>query len=415
MLSNQTNFIDRSPVRGQNLEMMLSGLRASAPLSRAALAEQTGLTRATVSSLVGDLLEARLVREIGLSLGSVGRPGVLLELNPEGGSAIGAAVGADYVSSLLTDFTGGVVWQRRDYVFPDTPASVVLELALDLVAEAARQARSEVLGLALGVPGLVDASSGRLIFSPSLGWRGVPLRDIFEAAVDFPVLVDNEANLAAFGEAFFGAGQGASSVLYVSAGVGLGSGIVLNGEVLRGHAGLAGEAGHMKVEPGGLLCSCGSRGCWETLASQGALFRRVRVVDSTGHQSALGGLSSYHLTVERVLEAARTGDGLALAAMRETAWNLGLGIANLVNVFNPERVVVGGALALAADFIMPVIVQAVAEQALPWIAEATHVLIAAHGRDSAVRGGAGTVLREALENPSVLVARRAPVGRGARL
>lgn len=396
---------DYSLMREMNLTLILECLHQDAPLSRAQLARMTGLNKATVSSLVRELSEARFVHESGVEEGDKGRPATNLELNPNAGCLIGAEIGVDSISVLLADFSIRPLWQHREQTAPTQSQAAILGRTLDILREAdaqARQAGAPVLGLGLGVPGLMDVSSGTLLFAPNLHWEGVPLRQRLEAEFSFPIYVDNDANMAALGESYFGAARGADFVLYVAAGVGLGSGIVLNHRVLSGASGLAGEVGHMTLNPDGPRCNCGSYGCWETYGSQWALFRRIREAVAAGQASSLAELvrgDEAALTVPQVVEAARAGDTVAQKALEETGASLGLGLANLINALNPRRVVVGGTLSLAHEFILPAIRQVVERRALRWSHEAAEIVIAAYQQEACVIGGVATVYHHILAQP----------------
>lgn len=395
---------DQSLVRHLNLSAILHHLRERAPLSRAALADITGLNKTTVSSLVDELIRSQFVREIGLgSSGAAGRRAVLLALNPAAGCVVSGEIGVDFVSVIAADFSGGIVWRRQDAIDPAMGQQAIVERAIVLLQQAASQglaACGPLLGIAVGVPGLVDQATGTLLFAPNLGWRDVPLRSIVQRAFDAPVFVDNEANLAALGEHYFGAAHGHAEVLYVSAGVGLGGGVVHGGRLCRGATGLAGELGHMTVDPGGLLCNCGNRGCWETLVSQQALFRHVRQAIAAGHPSRLAfsptGDDS-RLTVPLLVEAARDGDAVALEAFSAVGHSLGIGIASLVNALNPELVVFGGILSLAWDWLHPAVTEELDGRALPWNRHSTQVVLARHGFDACVMGGLALVLEDILD------------------
>jgi len=395
---------DHALMREMNLALLLECLRREAPLARADLALITGLTKAAVSSLARELLDARYVRELGPDLGNKGRPSVPLMLNPDVGYMIGAEIGVDFISVILTDFAARVVWRHHEFIHSRNQAAV-LDRTLAIVAEAWAHTRAQgqsILGLGLGLPGLVDVSTGTLLFSPNLGWTEVPLRRLLESKFPFPIYIDNEANLAALGESYFGAARGCDFVLHVSCGVGVGAGIVLNRQLLAGAAGLAGEVGHMTIDPHGPRCNCGNTGCWETFVSQWAVFRRIqaaviagrptRLLESTGHDLE-------QLTIPLVVDAARRGDLVARAALEETGAYLGLGLANLINALNPERVVFGGSLSLAHEFVLPVMREVVHNRALRWSQEATEIVIAANGGDSCVMGGIATVYYRVLTGP----------------
>jgi glucokinase-like ROK family protein len=396
---------DQALIRQINLSAILQQLRDSAPISRASLAQITGLNKTTVSSLVSELIENQFVREAGLESGAVGRRAMLLRLNPAAGCIVSGEIGVDFISAIAADFAAKVVWRDQTRIDPAMGQDAIAEQSAALLQRAVEQGLSSsrvLLGVAVGVPGLVDQATGVLLFAPNLGWRDVPVRTILQQKFDAPVFVDNEANLAALGERYFGAAQGYQEVLYISAGVGLGGGVVHDGQVCRGVIGMAGELGHMTMDPDGEQCSCGNRGCWETLVSQQALFRRVRRAIDAGRVSQLtqavnGDLD--RLTVPLVADAARDGDEVAREALDAVGHSLGIGIASLVNALNPELVVFGGILSLAWQFLQPGVTEEMQRRALRWNREATQVVLAQHGFDACVMGGLALVLQDILREP----------------
>lgn len=400
---------DQALVREINLSLILHQLRAHAPVSRASLAEITGLNKTTVSSLVQELIAKQFVHEVGYDSRGVGRPAVLLELNPEAGCMIAGEIGVDFVNVIRTDFAAEVEWRRQLQTDPAMSQHEILDLTLALLHEAvdagAGGCRS-VLGLAVGVPGLVDQATGDLLFAPNLEWRDVPLQRLLEDEFPgVPIFVDNEANLAALGEHYFGVAQGYDDVLYISVGVGLGGGMVRGGQLFRGKAGYAGEFGHMTVDPHGRLCKCGSRGCWETLVSQSALFRTIRLAAEAGEHTLLTGMTGNDLsqqTVPLVVEAARQGDAVALRTLEKIGHDLGLGIASLVNALDPELVVFGGILSLAADFLLPAVEEELRARAISYEKSRTEVVVSGHGSDACVMGGIAAVLQTILARPQAV-------------
>jgi glucokinase-like ROK family protein len=396
---------DHTLIRQINLSAILSHLRENAPISRAALAEITGLNKTTVSSLVSELIENQFVREVGLESGGVGRKAMLLKLDPAAGCIVSGEIGVDFISVIAADFASEIVWRHQTRIDPTMGQEAIAERAVALLQQGVTGglcACSTLLGVALGLPGLVDQPTGTLLFAPNLGWRDVPVRSILEQTFDAPVFVDNEANLAALGEHYFGAAQGYEEVLYISAGVGLGGGVVHDGQLCRGVTGVAGELGHMTMDPCGELCNCGNRGCWETLVSQRALFRQVRQAMDAGQTSQLseavnGDFS--RLTVPLVADAARAGDAVAREAFEALGHSLGIGVASLVNALNPELVVFGGILSLAWEFLLPAVQEEMQQRALRWNREATQVVLARHGFDACVMGGLALVLQDILREP----------------
>jgi glucokinase-like ROK family protein len=261
------------------------------------------------------------------------------------------------------------------------------------------------LGIGLGVPGLVDIRQGKLVFAPNLGWSNVPLRLMWSQRFNLPVFVENEANAAALGEYYFGAARNVSSFIYLSAGIGLGGGVLIDSKLFRGSSGYAGEVGHMTIDPEGELCGCGKRGCWETKVGPRAVLRRVRKVLTDGNRSMISDLAGGNLdsiTIDMVVQAARLGDDVAKEALQDVGKYLGIGIVNLVNIFNPDLIVLGGALSLANEFLLPVIEGTVCESALRPPCENMRFVASAHGADACVMGAVALVLDDILREPLVL-------------
>lgn len=396
---------DQALIREINLSIILNALRDRSPLSRAALAVATGLNKTTVSSLVQQLLDAQLITETGVGKNLTGRPGILLELNASAGAMIGVEIGVDYISVILTDFAAHIIWRHQERTDRRDSQQTILHHAFAAIEAAMQQAERlplTVLGIAMGVPGLIDAQSGALLLAPNLGWENVPLRQMLQARFDVPVMVDNEGTMAAFGESYFGIARGSRNVLYVSAGVGIGGGLVLDGRIYPGSAGFAGEVGHMTLELDGALCNCGNRGCWETLASQSAVFQRVHEAIASGATSSLARFQNgkrESLTIPLVVRASESGDAVARQALWETGEYVGVGLANLINALNPEMVVFGGILSLAKEFLMPVIQETVRARALRWSGRSAQVVVAAYGSDACVMGAVAMIYDQILRQP----------------
>lgn len=399
---------DQTLVREMNLAIILRYLQESAPLSRAQLAGLTGLNKTTVSSLVEELLDRGLIREAGMDTSGAGRPATLLNLDPQAGYIIGIELGVGFISIFLTDFVGHVVWRHLQETAPSAPQDVLLDQAFHLIDEARATAQAHgvrLLGLGLTLPGMVDVENGVLIFSPNLQWRDVPLRQIVRQRVgDVPVFVDNDANASALGEHLFGVARRSQNFVFVVAGVGLGGGLFLNGDLYRGSGGLAGEVGHTSFTVDrSRPCRCGNRGCWETFGNQYSLIERVRARLEVGRDSLIPQLmaaQSVPLTLSIIAQAADAGDAEALEALSETGEAIGLGIANLINIFNPEIVVVGGAMSTAGRHLLPSIQQVIQERALAETCARAQVLLSAFGPDASVMGAVALVVKEMLSKPS---------------
>jgi glucokinase-like ROK family protein len=399
---------DQALVREINLSIILNCLRETSPLSRAQLAKITGLNKTTVSSLVRELIARQFVREIGFDSSGSGRPAVLLELNPNAGCIIGMEIGVDFILAILTDFKAQILWRHREGTDQTEGQETILAKAFDIVGQAlgvGESTHSPVLGIGVGIPGLVDVSSGTLLFAPNLRWHDVPLRKIFSQEFDVPVFVDNDANVAALGERYFGAAQGSKDFVYLSAGVGLGGGIVLDGQLYRGIGGYAGEIGHMTIMSDGERCNCGNQGCWETLVSQTAVVNRVRKAMETGNASRISQLVKGQLkwiSIPIIVEAAEEGDEIARQALEDTGVYLGIGIANLINAFNPDLIIFGGVMSLASDYLLPVVEKTIEERSLAWPRKMVRVMASSYGPDACVMGGVALVLHDILRRPALI-------------
>jgi len=396
---------DQVLVRKLNTSLILERLRTRGPISRAGLSAATGLNRSTVSSVISGLLEDSLVREIGLQPSEGGRPGMLLELNPDSGCAVGVEIGVDFISVVLTDFVAQVLVRQRVSSDPQDSQATIIERAEGMVQEALDIGQSrglKRLGIGLGVPGIVDIGEGALVFAPNFGWRDIPFGEMWGRRFDVPVYVENEANAAALGEYYFGVARHVQNLIYLSASFGLGGGILIKGRLFRGSGGYAGEVGHMIIEPGGQQCGCGKRGCWETVVGPRAIVRKVKQALESNKESLVYNLVEgdvSRIDSDVVVRAAERGDTLARRVLEEIGIQLGIGIANLVNTLNPEMVVLGGTLSLASPFLLPAIDKMVHEHALARPGEIVQVAVSAHGADACVMGAVALVLDEILREP----------------
>ena len=397
---------DQESLRQINLSTVLTHLRQNAPISRAALAEITGLNRATITRLVRELIEHGFVRETGFQSVRAGRPSILLQLDPEAGCIIGAEIEVKFGSVILTDLAAHVLWREEvDFGDNDEPEAVLSSIS-QLIRKACSKAAEKnrhVLGLGISLPGLVDVSSGVLLFAPNMRWSDVPVKQWLKNEFDFPIYVDNKANMAALAESYFGSARDSEYVLYINITAGVGAGIVLNQRIMPGVSGLAGEVGHMAINPDGPECNCGSQGCWETYVSALAVFRRVRECILNGEESQLAEVvrdGFERITMPLMVEAARQGDRVALDAFEETGYYLGVGLANLINTFNPQKVVLGGYVTQAYEFLLPVIQKTVQERALRWPREAADIVVATYLNDASLMGAVATVYGQILSNPN---------------
>jgi glucokinase-like ROK family protein len=389
-------------LRKQNLAGVLQRIYEDAPISRIELSRRTGLNKATISSLVNDLVENRYIWETGEGTDRrAGRREVMLELNPRGGCMVSAEIGVGFISVLCTDFTARIIWRSMETIESSDPKAVI-DLTLKLMNEARREGGAKcdrLLGSAVGLPGLIDQKSGKLLIAPNLGWRDVEVLESLKESFDVPIFIDNEATFAALGERYFGVARGHNNVLYISAGVGIGGGLIIDGRIYGGSGGFASEFGHMTMDPGGIKCGCGNTGCWETQASQAALFRYIHEEIADGKVSAVSKKHLKKLSIEAVVGAAEQGDAVALAALRKTANYLATGIDSLVKAFDPEIVVFGGILSLAGKFLFPTFDEVLGQDSMLESRLPPRVMLAEFGSDAAAMGGIARIFQSILAMP----------------
>ena len=386
---------DQTTVRRANLRVVLRHVATQGPCSRARIATGTGLTRGTVSSLVTELIDLRLLRETGVGAsGRPGRPSQTLSL--EGVfAAVGLEVNVDYVAAVVEDLTGTVHFERR--VYGDNRGSDPEEV-LDRVAEIAVEALAHIeehelvsAGLALALPGLVERSTGTLLTAPNLGWREIAASSGLSSRLGgIPVRVENEGNLAAVAEHMYGSAKGFADFVCVSGEVGVGAGIYVDGELYRGSRGFGGEVGHVVVDREGLWCACGGRGCAETIVGQEAIARRAGIRLSAARARSL---------TEKLVKRAEQGDQAVLESLDEAGAVLGLALASTVNVMDLEAVVLAGSLAPLGPWLMRGVKEALQQRVLAASWSECHVRVSEFGEGAAVRGAAAVTLAAILDAP----------------
>lgn len=358
-------------------------------MSRADLTRLTKLNRSTVGALTTELAQAGLVRERSPVGRGVGRPSIVVEPNSEGVFALAFDLRVERTVAAVVGL-GGVVlgrWEVRHGRRETTPTEVLREVEL-LASEHLVEAPDGALCLGVGVavPGVVRHADGFVRFAPNMGWIDVPVALLLGEllSTSLPIIVGNDADLGAISEHVRGAAAGSSNVIFLSGEVGVGGGIILGGRPMMGAGGYGGEVGHMVVNPSGRSCRCGRRGCWETEIGEDAVLK------------ALGG--THHDDVDTLLASlASRGAGDAPDLRRVARW-LGIGLANLVNIFNPEVVVFGGLLRK----ILPLVQEHLGEQfdtALVAPREQVRLALPALGRDSALLGAAESIFAQLLDDP----------------
>src|SRR5215218_4674495 len=377
-------------LRRLNRRRVINALRQHGMISRAEIARTTGLSRSTVSSLVSELQADGLVverEETGAAHGEQGgRPPILLSFDASAGAALGIDFGHSHVRVAVSDLSSTIIAERAEPLDTDHAAQEGLDVAVDLIDEVLAEAgveRSRVIGAGLGLPGPVDQADGVIGSSAILpGWVGVAAAEEMRGRLDLPVVVDNDANLGALAELTHGAGRGAGDMIYLKVSSGIGAGLILGGRLYRGWSGMAGELGHVLIDPEGAVCRCGNRGCLETAASTGALLDMLR-------------RSHGELTVAEMLRLAGDGDLGCRRVIADAGRVIGSAVAVVLNLLNPQRLVVGGDLAEAGDLLLDGVRSSVRLAALPAAADAAAVVAGVLGERAQVLGALALAVGEA--------------------
>lgn len=382
-------------VRRANLSAIVRELHESGPLSRSDLVARTGLTRSAIRGLIGELVVGGLAMEGPAALdGTPGRPSPVVRAEPHGAVVLAMEIAVDSLAAATVGLGGRVF----DLVRVDLPRgrSSVDDIAT-VLAELAGTVRDRlptdetIVGVGVAVVGVVRRSDGMVSLAPNLGWRDEPLGERLTLAldVDVPITLANEADLAALAEHRRGVARGIDDLILIWGSVGVGGGIVVDGQALTGSAGYSGEIGHIPVNPDGLPCRCGSTGCLETEVGSTAILRRAGRSPEGGHEA-----------VDDVLAAAQLGEPAALQAFAETGRWLGIGLAGVINVLNPSLVLLGGHLMASYPFVRPTLEAELDRRVLRAARGLVRVMPSSLGVDAPLRGAAELAFEPLLSDPA---------------
>jgi N-acetylglucosamine repressor len=380
----------RSLLRDFNVSLLIELVRRAGSISRAELARQSQLSAPTVSAIVDSLMQRGIVVETTTAPSSGGRPPVLLSVDPKAGYVVGIKLRGDGVTTVVCDLDAQIVSSNERYV----PLVGDPMAALDAIEEETRRAlrdaavpASKVLGVGVGMSGVIDSTAGVCRFSHLLQWHDVELAAPLRRRMGLPVWVENDVNTLAVAEKWAGDAHTASNFVTLSVGRGIGLGIVVDRSLYRGSHGAGGEFGHMIVEPGGPRCECGRFGCLEAMVGEGALRRRIS--ERKGHD----------VSREELLMLVEMGDSAALDIVDSAGRKLGLAVANMVTLLNPELLIIcGEGTALGSAFIDP-IVSSVREQTFADLGRQLEIKVQSWGDEAWAVGAATLVLRESFNLP----------------
>lgn len=368
-------------VKSHNRQAILLQL-LHAPLSRVELAHTLGLSQMTVTNIVKELLADGWIIPTDKNTfhhSGRGRPRTRLAVNRSAIIAIGVHIGIGSYRVALVDLIGTPIAAKSATFDPKKDAVAVLtDVVNSIECLLAEHAPTQILGIGFGASGLVAVDTGINQYAPSLGWHDVPVAAILQEQTKLPVVVENNVRAMALAEAYFGQGREVGSLAFIFGRIGIGAGLVINGDIMRGTQAGAGEIGHTTILPeGGVLCRCGQHGCLETLVTQPAI---IDIDDAPIDQ------------FEQLLQLARAGDRIICAQLEQIAYYLSIALSNLINTINPERIILGGMYAQGADIFLPLLRERVANRAFGRLGEHIQIKPSTFGLDAGIIGAASIAL-----------------------
>jgi predicted NBD/HSP70 family sugar kinase len=380
----------RTP-RTLNSQVVLNLLRAHQPVSRAELARKLGMQRAALGRIVGALIDKGLVREGAAGQSERGRKPTLLHLDSRGRCCVAVDVRVTRTFLVLTDLVGKDLSPVKGVATAREPQEFVASLGREVKQLLARHPEAgRCHGVGVAFPGMLDRTASTVVQAPALGWHDVALKALLSAAVGVPVVLENAAKACALAQIWDIRGEAPpGDFVFVSVSDGVGVGLVLGGDVLRGRHNVAGEFGHLPLDIEGPPCACGARGCWEAYVSNLATLARYTGQQLQPGKPLRGALAE--LTVGEVIGRARAGDAVARSALQATGRYLGLGLASIVNTLDPARIFIGGEISAAWDLIEDAVRRGLAERALRAAGADTQIVLVAADENPRLRGAAALV------------------------
>ncbi|NMB91138.1 MAG: ROK family protein [Chloroflexi bacterium] len=357
-------------IKESNKRKIIRTLWENSPVSRTGLAYLTGLNKATITNLMAEIVAEGMVTNVGQQKSSAGRSPNLIMFNENYGICAGVLIRPHIIVASISNVFAKILWQK-DFLYSekDDPIDVLQEVASMLRegVAACSEISTRLLGIGIGTASLLRQSDDMMYAVHSTTkWYNVPIGDFFRQNFKVPIWVDTVSNNAIVGEKYFGAARNISNAVFLSIGNGIGGGLLINGHLYRGVSGFAGDIGHFVVDPNGPQCRCGKRGCWEVMASALALS---------------GGTS-----LDTAVREAESGNVAYITALNNIGQNIGRGIANLVRVLNPQKIILGGDIIVAGKWVMNPCRTELQTKLWPFVWESTQVEFAGLGKDSAILG-----------------------------
>ncbi|MFA9556605.1 ROK family transcriptional regulator [Evansella sp. AB-rgal1] len=387
-------------MKSMNRSLILNTIRTNGAISRADIAKITKLTPPTVTNIVNELLKENLVVESKTGISSGGRKPILLSINSSSRYIIGLDVGVKKIRYALSDLNANLLVSKVKRMPPQLTVESFLQVLVQVIQDSIdgmEENKDKLLGIGIAMHGIVDSETGTSLFAPSLKLEGIKVKEHLEQLFEIPVRMENDAKALALGEQWFGNGQGIRDLICINVGEGIGAGLIVNNRIFHGSNSIAGEIGHTMIDMNGPLCTCGSVGCFQTLASGQALRERAMKEISLGKETTL--IEKVNSEISNIdghiiYECAKKGDTLSQQVLKDTGHYIGIGIINIIHFFNPSLIIIGGGVSKAKEFILEPINNVINDRAITHDSKKTPIIFSALGDNGSLIGAITLVLTE---------------------
>jgi len=388
-------------MRAINRFKILHTIRDHRLISRVDITKTTGLSQATVTGITASLIDEGLLLEKRPGESEGGRPPILISLNPDARYAVGVYLSISQINVVIIDLEATI---RASYETPLEKQNYAPEAIADKIVQAVQEcmwqasfSRSEISGIGIGLPGLVDSHTGLIRFLPNYKWEKVNLRDIVQKKIDHPTYIENSANALALAEQWFGEGRGIDNFIVVTLEYGVGMGIMIHGQLYRGHKGTAGEFGHTTVDPYGPLCRCGKKGCIEAIVGNNAILREAEAAAQKGEWKP-DNLDD--ITIDEVISAAREGAPCLRNIFARAGRVLAIGLSNLIQIFNPAKIIISGRGVNAGDLLFDSMYNTIPQYISSRTNAGAEIVIKSWDQNAYARGSGTVILQEIFKSPA---------------
>ncbi len=392
---------DKKLMRAINRFKILHTIRAHKLISRVDITKSTGLSQATVTGITASLIDEGLLLEKKPGESDGGRPPILLALNPDGAYAVGVYLSISQINVVIINLEATILASyemplRKQNYAPETIADKIVQAVQECMWQA-NFSRNEISGIGIGLPGLVAPHTGLIRFLPNYQWENVNLHDMVQKKIDHPTYIENSANSLTLAEQWFGEGRGVDNFIVVTLEYGVGMGIIINGQLYRGHKGTAGEFGHTTVDPDGPLCRCGKKGCIEAIVGNNAILRKA---EAAAQKDEWKPNNPDDITIEEVILAARQGAPYLRNIFAQAGRILGIGLSNLIRIFNPAKIIISGRGVKAGDLLFDSMYKTIPQYISSRTNGDTEIVIKSWNQNAYARGSGTVVLQEIYKSPA---------------